>query len=56
MKGTVHNRIQKYACVTPDQMIQDIKFSPNGLLQDRSISVRAFHCCRTYPGASSDGR
>lgn len=40
MKGTVHNRIQKYACVTPDQMIQDIKFSPNGLLQEQVNEYR----------------
>ena len=40
MKRSVHERIQKYACGTPDRMMQDLKLSPNGLPNEQVDEYR----------------
>lgn len=35
MKEPTHERIQKYVCVTPDRMMQELRSSQNGLLHEQ---------------------
>lgn len=54
MKRTEHDRIQKYACVTPDQMIQDLKLSTNGLLQEQVNEYHQRYSSNTQPAANKN--